>query len=189
MSIPVMVDAKGYLNPEDIRTIISKGKNLRDRLLMLILWATGCRLNEMLMLTVEDVSWDESVLYLWTLKRKRTYQRIVIVDGITLDLIRKYMQVYHISKGKLFDITDRRVRQIVYEAGALAGFPRVGSKKFHPTHFRHSHCIAWVRENKTMAGLKTLQKRMGHADINSTAYYLQFAARDQEETVKRLFVE
>lgn len=186
-----MSDAKGYLNPGDIRTIISKAKNLRDRLLMRILWATGCRLNEMLMLTVEDISWEESVLYMWTLKRKkkRRFQRIVPVDGITLKLIRKYMQVYRIRKGKLFDITDRRVQQIVYEAGALAGFPMVGSKKFHPHHFRHSHCVAWVRENQTMEGLRTLQQRVGHASMNTTAHYLQFAAKQQEETVKKLFNE
>jgi len=184
-----MSDAKGFLSPEDIRTVISKAKNLRDRLLMRILWATGCRLNEMLMLCVEDISWEESVLYMWTLKRKkkRRYQRIVPVDDITLKLIRKYMQGYRISKGKLFNVTDRRVQQIVYEAGARAGFPMVGSKKFHPHHCRHSHCVAWVRENQTMEGLRTLQQRVGHASMNTTAHYLQFAATQQEETVKKLF--
>ncbi len=186
-----MSDAKGYLNPEDIRVVISKAKNLRDRLLMRILWATGCRLNEMLMLCVEDVSWSENLLYMWTLKRKkkRRYQRLVPVDEITLDLIREYMRVYRVRKGRLFKITDRRVQQIVYEAGVLAGFPRVGSKKFHPHHFRHSHCVAWIRENQTMEGLRTLQQRVGHASMNTTAHYLQFAAKQQEETVKVLFVE
>ncbi len=184
-----MSDAKGFLAPEDIRTIISKARNLRDRLLMRILWATGCRLNEMLLLKVEDVNWGEKMLYMWTLKRKqsRRYQRIVPVDKNTLDLIEEYMQVYGVKEGKLFSITDRRVQQIVYEAGVRAGFPRVGSKKFHPHHFRHSHCVAWVRENQTMEGLRTLQQRVGHASMNTTAHYLQFAATQQAETVKKLF--
>ena len=186
-----MADAKGYLTPEEVRTVISKARNLRDRLLMRLLWATGCRLNEMLLLTVDDVSWGDRALYMWTLKRKkkRRYQRLVPVDEITLNLIRKYMQVYRIKEGRLFTITDRRVQQIVYEAGVSAGIPLVGSKKIHPHHFRHSHCVAWVRENQTMEGLRTLQQRVGHASINTTAHYLQFAARQQEETVKKLFKE
>ncbi len=186
-----MADAKGYLTPEEVITVISHARNLRDRLLMRILWATGCRLNEMLMLEVDDISWGDNALYLWTLKRKkkRRYQRLVPVDEITLDLIREYMQVYRVKKGRLFNITDRRVQQIVYEAGVVAGIPKVGSKKFHPHHFRHSHCVAWVRENSTMEGLRTLQQRVGHASINTTAHYLQFAARQQEETVQKLFTK
>lgn len=69
----------------------------------------------------------------------------------------------------------------------IAGIPLVGSKKIHPHHFRHSHCVAWIRENQTMEGLRTLQQRVGHASINTTTHYLQFAARQQEETVKKLF--
>ena len=186
-----MADAKGFLTPEEVRTVISHARNLRDRLLMRILWATGCRLNEMLMLQVDDVSWGDSALYMWTLKRKakRRYQRLVPVDEITLNLIREHMQVYRIKKGRLFTITDRRVQQVVYEAGVSAGIPKVGSKKIHPHHFRHSHCVAWIRENQTMEGLRTLQQRVGHASINTTAHYLQFAARQQEETVKRLFTK
>lgn len=184
-----MTDAKGYLKPEEVRKVISHARNMRDRLLMRILWATGCRLNEMLMLTVDDIFWDDRTLYMWTLKRKkkRRYQRLVPVDEITLNLIREYMQVYRIKEGRLFSITDRRVEQIVYEAGVNAGIPLVGSKMIHPHHFRHSHCVAWIRENQTMEGLRTLQQRVGHASINTTAHYLQFAARQQEETVKRLF--
>jgi len=184
-----MADAKGYLTPEEVRTVISKARNLRDRLLMRILWATGCRLNEMLMLNVDDVSWGDKALYMWTLKRKekRRYQRLVPVDEITLNLIREYLQFYGIKKGRLFTITDRRVQQVVYAAGVASGIPQVGSKKIHPHHFRHSHCVAWIRENQTMEGLRTLQQRVGHASINTTAHYLQFAARQQEETVKKLF--
>lgn len=183
-----MSDQQGYLMPEQIKSLISHTRNLRDRTILGLLWATGCRLTELLMLKVEDVSIKDNVLYMWTLKRhqKRRYQRPVIVDVATIALIKRYLDAYDIKTGELFSITGRRVRQIVYETGVNAGIPRVGIKKLHPHHFRHSHCVTWVRENPTLDGLRKLQQRLGHASFNTTAFYLQFAFDEQREEVEKV---
>ena len=158
-----MADTQGYMRPEEIGIVISHTKNLRDKTILWLLWATGCRLTELLLLTVKDVSWRDKVLHMWTLKRreKRRYQRIVIVDDATIALIKEYMKAYDVAEGPLFKITGRRIQQIVYAAGETAGIPQVGSKKIHPHHFRHSHCVAWVRANPMMEGLSQLQTSMG----------------------------
>lgn len=186
-----MSDARGYLRPEEVKIVINSTKNLRDKTILWLLWATGCRLNELLMLTVEEVSWRDRALYMWTLKRKekRRYQRIVIVDKATVALLKEYMKAYDVEKGRLFTITDRRVEQIVYETGVAAGIPKVGTKKIHPHIFRHSHCVAWVRANPTMEGLRKLQQRVGHASITTTAHYLQFAFEEQRADVEKVLGE
>ena len=180
-----MSDMRGYLSPEDVRKVIGHAKNLRDKTILWLLWATGCRLTELLMLTIKDISLKDRALYMWTLKRReqRRYQRIVLVDDATVDLIKKYMKTYSITTGALIRISKRRVRQIVYETGLAAGIPRVGIKKIHPHHFRHSHCVAWVRANPSMEGLRKLQQRLGHASIATTAHYLQFAFDEQRSEV------
>lgn len=182
---PTMSDMRGYLSPEDIRKVIGHATNLRDKLILRLLWATGCRLSEMLMLTVKDISLKDRALYMWTLKRreKRRYQRIVLVDDATIDLIKKYMRTYNVKTGALIKIKKRRVQQIVYETGVLAGIPRVGIKKIHAHHFRHSHCVAWIRANPGMEGLRKLQQRLGHASLNTTAHYLQFSFDEQRSEV------
>lgn len=192
-----MSDSKGYLKPEEVERVIAEARRFRDRVMMRILWVTGCRLSELLMLTVEDVLWDDRQLLMWTLKRKkkRRYQRLVPIDSETLILIQSYLLKHHLEEGLLFrapsdqerSLTGRRVEQIVEEAGIAAGIPRVGKKKIHPHHFRHSHCVAWIRSNNTMEGLRELQQRVGHASITTTAHYLQFAAEESRETVERLF--
>lgn len=186
-----MGDTQGYMIPEEVRIVISHTKNLRDKTILWLLWATGCRLTELLMLTVKDVSWRDKVLHMWTLKRKkkRRYQRIVIVDDATIDLVKEYLEAYDVAEGPLFKLTGRRVQQIVYAAGVAAGIPRVGTKKIHPHHFRHSHCVAWVRANPSMEGLRKLQTRMGHASITTTAHYLQFAFDEQREDVEKVLKE
>lgn len=182
---PTMSDMQGYLRPEQIRNVIAHTKSLRDRTILWLLWATGCRLTELIMLKVSDISLEDKVLFMWTLKRKekRRYQRPVLVDKATIELIKKYLKAYNIKKGPLIRISKRRVRQIVYETGVLAGIPRVGTKRIHPHHFRHSHCVAWVRANPSMEGLRKLQQRLGHASITTTAHYLQFAFDEQRSEV------
>jgi len=186
-----MSDVRGYLRPEEIRTLIESTRNLRDRTILWLLWATGCRLSELLMLTVEDISLNEKVLYMWTLKRReqRRFQRIVLVDNSTIGLIKDYMKTYNVRAGPLIQIKKRRVRQIVYETGVAAGIPRVGSKRIHPHHLRHSHCVAWVRANPSMEGLRKLQQRLGHASISTTAHYLQFAFSEQRSEVDSVLGE
>jgi len=143
------------------------------------------------MLKVEDINMEDKVLLMCTLKRKqhRRYQRVVLVDRATIALLKKYLQDYRIKKGLLFSITGRRVQQIVYEAGVRAGISRVGVKKLHPHHFRHSHGVAWVRATPTMEGLRKLQTRMGHASLNTTAHYLQFAFAEQRQEVEKVLGE
>ena len=143
------------------------------------------------MLRVSDISLEDKVLYMWTLKRreKRRYQRPVLVDVVTIALIEEYLRTYNVGQGPLIRIGKRRVRQIVFEAGVAAGIPRVGNKKIHPHHFRHSHCVAWVRANPSMEGLRKLQQRLGHASLSTTAHYLQFAFSEQQSEVDSVFGE
>ena len=188
---PTMRDMRGYLKPENVLKVIAASRNLRDRTILRLLWATGCRLTELLMLRVSDISLEDKVLYFWTLKRreKRRYQRPVRVEAVTIALIEEYLRTYNVGQGALIRIGKRRVRQIVFEAGVAAGIPRVGNKKIHPHHFRHSHCVAWVRANPSMEGLRKLQQRLGHASLSTTAHYLQFAFSEQQSEVDSVFGE
>ena len=186
-----MKDLRGYMTPEEVKKVIDYTRNFRDKVMLRVLWATGCRLNEMLMLTIEDISWRDKTLLMWTLKRKKKnrYQRIVPVDEKTLLILKEYIKINKIRTGKLFHLTDRRVEQIVYKAGCDAGIPKVGTKMTHPHHFRHSHGVAWIRENPTMEGLRKLQQRFGHASITTTAHYLQYATEESEKEVESVFGE
>lgn len=181
---PTMSDIQGYLPPRDIMKIINASKSLRDRTILTLLWTTGCRLGELLLLKIEDISFEKKILFMWTLKRKKKFQRHVLVNEASLDLIREYMKVYGVENGVLISLSARRIREIVYECGVRAGVPMCGRKMLHPHHFRHSHCVAWVRRHPTMEGLKALQERLGHASFATTAFYLKFSFEDQMSEVE-----
>jgi len=50
-----MMTSKAYLEPEEVAAIEVATTNLRDRLLVHLLFRTGCRISEALALTVEDI--------------------------------------------------------------------------------------------------------------------------------------
>jgi integrase/recombinase XerD len=184
-----MRDLRGYLTPEEVKRLIDHARNFRDLVILRLLWATGCRVSELLTITMEDISWRDEAIAIWTLKRKkqRRFQRLVSVDKRTLSIVKKYCQKNGIEKGPLFTITRRRVGQIVREAGRAAGINKVGRKRIHPHHLRHSHCVAFIRENPTLEGLRKLQQRVGHASITTTAHYLQYAAVEARPEVESVF--
>ena len=59
---------KTYLEPEEIRLLAKAATCLRDRLLIRVLFHTGCRISEALALKVEDINFEQSTLTILHLK-------------------------------------------------------------------------------------------------------------------------
>lgn len=193
-----MKDIQGYLPAPMIRHLLNYTKNDRDHLILRLLWATGCRISELVGdrvkgfngIAVKDVLWDDATIIMDTLKRKQypPPKRRVPVDDITLKMLKEYIELLKLKPDdKVFRITRQRVWQICRKLAKTAQIRKVGDKILHPHHFRHSHCVAWVRDNNTLEGLRQLQQRLNHADISTTAHYLQFATSETKEKVENTF--
>jgi len=118
--------------------------------------------------------------------KRRQYpppKHIVPLDKKTLKELGKYIIQEDLSyDDPLFRFGRTWGYKIVRETGKRAGIVKVGSKTLHPHHLRHSHCVAYIRRNNSMEGLRTLQKRIGHYSILTTASYLQFGSESKEDT-------
>ncbi len=191
-----MKDIRGYLTIKEVRQLLESAKRFRDQLLLRLLWVTGARISEIVGdrswykkrrfegLKVKDVVWEESTLIIDTLKRKEypPPKRRTTVDATTLGMLKQYVEEKQLrAEDKVFKITRQRAHQIIREIGQSIGISKVGEKLLHNHHLRHSHCVAWVRHNNTLEGLRKLQRKLGHANINTTAHYLQFAPEEQRE--------
>jgi integrase/recombinase XerD len=60
--------AKVYLEPEEITLVEEAASNLRDRLLIHLLFHLGCRVSEALALTVNDIDFDNATVCILHLK-------------------------------------------------------------------------------------------------------------------------
>jgi len=196
-----MKDLRGYMTESEVKKLIETAIKPRDKLLLRFLWVTGARVSEVVGdkswyknrvfegLKVSDIIWDESTVILDTLKRKKypPPKRRVQIDQITLTLLKEFIQENNLNlNDKVFKITRERVFQIIRELGEQAGILKIGNTRLHTHHFRHSHCVAYVKKNNNLEALRKLQNRLGHANINTTAYYLQFAP-DQQKEIEDVF--
>ena len=61
---------KSYLEPEEVSQMEQAASNLRDRLLIHLLFHLGCRVSEALTLTVDDIDFDNATICILHLKTR-----------------------------------------------------------------------------------------------------------------------
>lgn len=187
-----MKDPRGYLKVEQVEKLLDTVQNLRDRLILQIMYRCGRRVSEVLLLTKDDILWDDRKIIFTILKRKRPIKELKPVDSGTMKLLDLYVNgnitLRGIRKGmsenRLFPVTRQYVFKMIRKVGEDAGITMVGLKKLHPHHLRHSFAVHQVRGNiKTAGDLRKLQMYMGHANISTTAHYLQFSPEELRDVV------
>lgn len=73
-----MTDPRGYLDPEDVNRVIGAADNLRDMLILRLLWRTGVRVSELLSIRLEDIDRRNRVLMVRSLKKRVQKERLTI---------------------------------------------------------------------------------------------------------------
>src|SRR3989338_4259742 len=187
-----MKDPRGYLTPEQAISLLEAAPNLRDRLLLQLMYRCGRRVSEVLLLKKEDILWNDRKIIFTILKRKRPVRELKPVDDDTLKMLELYcspeVSLPGIRKkptdSRLFPITRQYVFSLVRKLGKQAGIERVGEKPLHPHHLRHSFAVHAVRSGlRSAEDLRKLQMYMGHANINTTSHYLQFSPEELRSLV------
>ncbi|MFH1978751.1 MAG: tyrosine-type recombinase/integrase [Candidatus Aenigmatarchaeota archaeon] len=191
-SSETMSDKKGYLTKDQVDRLLNAAGNLRDRLLLQLMYRCGRRVSEVLLLKKEDILWDDKMIIFTILKRKKPIKELKPVDEGTMKLLDLYVneniQMHGLRKkmedGRLFPITRQYVFKLMRKLGDKTGIIQVGKTKLHPHHLRHSFAIHAVRTSvKSTEDLSKLQRYMGHANISTTAHYLQFSPSEQRSII------
>jgi integrase/recombinase XerD len=197
-----MKDLKGYLNPDQVEKLIAAAPSGRDRLLLQIMYRCGRRVSEVLAMRKGDILWDEGKIIFNILKRKRPTKEMKPVDSETMELLKKYVSgggtvapgnpggewlrkgMESDEDGRLFPVSRQYVFKMLRNTGKSVGIERVGKKGLHPHHFRHSFAVYEVKNNiRTADDLRKLQMYMGHANLSTTAHYLQFSPDELRDLV------
>lgn len=143
-------------------------EGMRDRVLLLLLEGTGCRISEVLALEPRDIDWTEELANVRHGKGDK--QRVVAVAPETLVAIRAWLDVRHkrnIPKnapivGMQPDQARKRVRELAKRAGVR--------KRVHPHGFRHRFTVRLVRHGVPITSVSVA---LGHSNIATTHTYCQ----------------
>ena len=147
-------------------------KDLRNHLVIRVLYASGLRIGELAALQYCDIDYDRRVVFVRLGKGEK--DRYVCIDAATTELLKQFQGEQPITE-KIFKITDRQLRRIVEKAGTETGIAEkyeAMGRVFSPHSFRHAfatHCY----EN----GIRifSLKKLLGHEYSGTTEIYVRTA--------------
>ena len=169
-----------HLSTDDVDRLIaqpdvSTPRGVRDRAVIELLYATGMRVSELVMLRPADVQLEASYL---TCTGKGEKQRIVPIGDEAAAWVKRYLQ----EARSLLLGRRKSTRLFVNARGGGIGLTRVGFWKilkgyarqagmtgsFSPHMLRHSFATHLLERG---ADLRAIQMMLGHADLSTTQIY------------------
>ncbi len=175
-----------WLSKEQVEKILEMPEQtrfgIRDRFIMLFLFSTGARLNELLNIKLKDIVIESSSPYV-ILQGKGNKPRIVpLPENQLIQNLEYYYSLYHPykqpddyllytkSSGIKHRMSEDNVQRILKKYGNLAGITTGTLKNAHPHLLRHSYGAQLYRLGAT---LPEIAKLMGHSEISTTEIYAE----------------
>ncbi len=181
---------KTLLRQPDITTL----KGIRDQFLMILLYDTGARIQEIMDLHLKDFRLGKTPTVILHGKGKKT--RIVPLMDRTVQHLERYVKIFHANENMCSDaylfysrrngqpsqMTTENARKIMksYIAGARCECPEV-PERLHPHLWRHSRAMHLYQHGMD---LSLISQWLGHTRIETTLIY---AHADTEQ--KRLAIQ
>ena len=168
-----------YLNrAENKRFVKSAGDlPLTRAAFCLTLYFTGCRISEAINLTAQDIDWEEHTIRFRSLKKrnKRHYRRVPIPASLSRNLRKiagdEEAQIWKFCRSTGWHIVKRTMAK-----AQISGIHAT------PKGLRHGFGVRGA-----LAGIpiSLIRDWMGHADIETTAIYLNIRDEEERELIKR----
>lgn len=194
----------GFLSEEAVQTVleqpdVTNNKGLRDYYIMLMLYKTGCRVEELVNIRLSDVHLSKSPYI--TLHGKGNKDRNVpLLESLTIHT-KNYIKTFHsnnihigsdylifsVRDGVKRRMTEDNVRKIVRKYGKLAN--KICSdvpQNLHPHLFRHTFAMHAYQHG---IPLEILKDWLGHADYTATRIYAKADTEMKRKAIEKAFPE
>jgi len=156
-----------YLTETDIISLVDSIKNRRDKIIFELFYETGCTVNELVKISVEDINLKDNTLTIPAAHTKNKKKRIVQISNKLSKKIFLYKQKNELKKSLFVSrqsnrLTERRVQQIMsmYSKQTL-------SKQISPHDIRIAHIIHSFIDEKP---IPEIEKEIGIQNIQPYIY-------------------
>jgi integrase/recombinase XerD len=153
-----------------VQALLAAPRNLRHRTMLAIMYASGLRVSEVAHLKVADIDRARNVI--WVRSGKGRKDRQALLPPKLRDLLRCYWRSERPTEW-LFPSNDPRrpispkaIFLACRNAAQVAGI----AKSVHPHSLRHAFATHLLEAG---VDLRTIQTLLGHANLSTTARYLQ----------------
>jgi len=165
-----------YLKHNQVLRLLDSIEDLRDKLIVRTIYATGVRVSELCNMNVEDIDFDEHTI---RIRGKGDKIRTVFVDDDTLTDILKLTgnrivgPVFIGQQGK--NISSRAIQHI---------FKNYAPSGITPHKIRHSYASELYKRSKN---LRVVQENLGHTSIKTTEIYLHTDIDERRQVYQQYF--
>ncbi|PKG31971.1 site-specific tyrosine recombinase/integron integrase [Methanoregula sp.] len=165
-----------YLKHNQVLRLIDSIDDLRDKLIVRTIYATGVRVSELCNINIEDIDFDEHTI---RIRGKGDKIRLVFVDEDTLAEILSFIGTR--TNGPLFvgqqgkHISSRAIQHI---------FKHYAPSGITPHKIRHSYASELYKRSKN---LRVVQENLGHTSIKTTEIYLHTDIDERRQVYQQYF--
>ncbi|HUS02333.1 MAG TPA: site-specific integrase [Chitinophagaceae bacterium] len=166
----------------EVTKIINAISNIKHKAMLMIGYAAGLRISEIINLKIKDIDSERMMLHIRNAKGKK--DREVVLSETLLIVLRIYYKEYK-PKQFLFEgqsggaYTARSLNRIMQDAKQKAGVKKEGS--IHA--FRHSFATHLLEGGTDISIIQTL---LGHNDIKTTLRYTHVSKASLQKVVSPL---
>lgn len=175
--------------------VLDAALHIEDKALVTILYYSGCRIDEIIKLYVDDIKFiedpqagDDEPVRLWNfiVNGKGNKERTVNLPGKAIPILNDYLTFIKLNgnkpeeesgKYKLFPKSYKTYWRRIHDVGKKAGI------KLHPHKLRHTFGTV-LRKNGVQ--LDSIAKLMGHSSLNTTRRYAKIADEETKQALKYL---
>jgi len=177
------------LSHQEVCRLINAAATLRDRVILMALYATGMRRGELAQLKIADIDTQRMVIHIRGAKGRK--DRDVMLSPKLLDAMRQYWRGLK-RKPKLWlfpgggghhDTEQPMDDKVVWLACDKAAHRAGMDKPIHPHTLRHSFATHLLEAG---TDIRTIQILLGHADLKVTTLYLHLSRRHLQATASPL---
>lgn len=145
---------------------------LKQKAILEVLYSTGCRVGELVILKKDDINWNDKTIHLFGKGKKH---RISFINAKAEIALKEYLNSRTDNKDWLF-VSDRKPYEQMHVCGIQKIIREISErasdqvhKKVTPHILRHTMATRMVENN---SDLISVQKILGHNNINTTMTYV-----------------
>lgn len=168
-----------FVKREEMDKILTCPLEIRDRVIVKLLYGLALRVSELIGLNVSDISFKKGYIRIIGKGREKgEYDYIPIEKDILCD-IREYMVRHRITCGRLIPLTPSGIRSTLVRVCRMAGI-----EFKNPHSFRHGRATELAKQK---VDVYNLQGFMRHRNIQTTQRYVHILPQDLKKAIPPAF--
>ncbi|ABO49502.1 phage integrase family protein [Desulforamulus reducens MI-1] len=174
------------LNNDELEVLREGCNTLREKALLEIFYATGCRIGEVFGANKIDINWQERSL---VVLGKGNKERIVFIGARAAHSLKKYLNSRQDNEDALFVTEKGKIQRLSVRSIQLI-FKKIANrvvihKNIYPHIFRHTLATALLNHG---ARLEDVQDLLGHTNPSTTQIYCKVSPERKKLAYNQHFV-